>query len=131
MKNVFEHTVRSTEVDVIGHVHHAKYLEYMEWARNGLMDDIGFTLDEMMRRHTLPVIVSLTINYRRELKMNDSIKVLSWMVKTGTKSFTMRHEVLNPEGELACDAEVILVLIDGQTRKSIELPDELKRSVEV
>ncbi|TGU69096.1 acyl-CoA thioesterase, partial [Mesorhizobium sp. M00.F.Ca.ET.186.01.1.1] len=33
MAHRFAFTVQSTDIDVIGHVNNAKYLEYMEWAR--------------------------------------------------------------------------------------------------
>ncbi len=35
MEATIEIPVRSTEVDYLGHVNNAKYLEYMEWGREG------------------------------------------------------------------------------------------------
>lgn len=127
MKTVFAHIVRSTEVDLVGHVHHAKYLEYMEWARDGLLEEVaGITLEEMMRRNTLPVIVNVNINYRKELKMGEKIKIISNLTRAGQKSFTMRHEVWKEDEAISCDAEVTMVFIDGETRRSIELPAEIR-----
>ncbi|MET3291995.1 UNVERIFIED_CONTAM: thioesterase-3 [Brevibacillus sp. OAP136] len=131
MKTVFAHTVRSTEVDLIGHVHHAKYLEYMEWARNDLMEEAcGFTLEEMMNRNTLPVIVNVNINYRKELKLGERVKVISWLTRAGQKSFTMRQEVWTEDDICSCEADVTMVMIDGETRRSIELPAEIRAAFE-
>ena len=47
MAHRYHLTVRSTDIDVIGHVNNAKYLEYMEWARFEWIWEQGFTLDEL------------------------------------------------------------------------------------
>ncbi|MGG1664225.1 acyl-CoA thioesterase [Brevibacillus sp. NRS-1366] len=125
MAHRFEFTVRSTDIDVIGHVNNAKYLEYMEWARFDWIWQQGFTLDELKRRGIMPVVVNININYRKELHMREEVHAITTVVKVGGKSFVIRHELYNEAEQLVADGDVTMVMIDANTRRSTLLPAEL------
>nr|WP_255433467.1 thioesterase family protein [Brevibacillus sp. LEMMJ03] len=129
MQHLFDLVVRSTDIDVIGHVNNAKYLEYMEWARFDWMCRQGFTLEELKRRQIMPVVVSIQINYRKELRMLEQVQVRTSVVKIGEKSFVVRHELYNQRDERAADADVTMVMIDAVQRRSVPLPDDLARAL--
>ncbi|MFG0215687.1 acyl-CoA thioesterase [Brevibacillus porteri] len=129
MAHRYHLTVRSTDIDVIGHVNNAKYLEYMEWARFEWIWEQGFTLDELRRRAIMPVVVNININYRKELKMREEVTAITTVVKVGEKSFVIRQELYNAADVLVADADVTMVMIDANTRQSISLPIELKETL--
>ncbi|GEC90807.1 acyl-CoA thioesterase [Brevibacillus brevis] len=129
MAHRYHLTVRSTDIDVIGHVNNAKYLEYMEWARFEWIWEQGFTLDELRRRAIMPVVVNININYRKELKMREEVTAITTVVKVGEKSFVIRQELYNTADVLVADADVTMVMIDANTRQSISLPAELKEAL--
>src|SRR5699024_7805289 len=126
MRHEFHLTVRSTDVDMIGHVNHAKYLEYMEWARFEWLKKLGLSMDELTRRQLLPVVVHLRIDYRKELKLDEQVKIISEPIRSGTKSSVVGQKAFNSRGDLACEAEITWVLIDAKRRKAVELPSEVK-----
>lgn len=130
MEHRFLLTVRSTDVDVIGHVNNAKYLEYMEWARFDWLLQQGLTLEELRRRGFMPVVAHISINYRKELHMLEEVQIRTTVIKKGTKSFVIRHELYNQHEELAADGDVTMVMIDAKTRRSIALPEELVASIQ-
>lgn len=125
MNHVFELTVRSTDVDIIGHVNNAKYLEYMEWARFDWISAAGFPMEELQRRQILPVVVNININYRRELKMLEQVKIISKLTYVGEKRFVIRHELYNQKGELSSDGDFTMVMIDAKERRAVKLPAEI------
>ncbi|MED1915050.1 thioesterase family protein [Bacillus thuringiensis] len=129
MAHRYHLTVRSTDIDVIGHVNNAKYLEYMEWARFEWIWEQGFTLDELRRRAIMPVVVNININYRKELKMREEVTAITTVIKVGEKSFVIRQELYNAADVLVADADVTMVMIDANTRQSISLPVELKETL--
>lgn len=129
MAHRYHLTVRSTDIDVIGHVNNAKYLEYMEWARFEWIWEQGFTLDELRRQAIMPVVVNININYRKELKMREEVTAITTVVKVGEKSFVIRQELYNAVDVLVADADVTMVMIDANTRQSISLPVELKETL--
>lgn len=118
-------TVRSTEVDTIGHVNNAKYLEYMEWGRFDWIIQSGLTLEELKRREIMPVVVNINVNYRKEVRMGEVIKVVSKPLRLGSKSMVVRHELYNGKDQLVCDADVTMVMINTRERKSTDLPQEI------
>jgi thioesterase-3 len=126
-QHLFNLTVRSTDVDFIGHVNNAKYLEYMEWARFDWICQLGLSLEELQRRAIMPVVVNIVINYRKELRMLEQVQVRSSAVRMGEKSFVIRQELFNQKGELACDADITMVMMDAKTRRATALPDEFVR----
>ncbi|MGD8191972.1 acyl-CoA thioesterase [Brevibacillus ginsengisoli] len=123
-EHVFTTIVRSTEVDTIGHLNNAKYLEYMEWGRFELITQSGLSLEEMKSRGILPVVVNINVNYRKEVLMGAEIKVVSRPLRLGGKSIVLRHELFNAKGDLVCDADVTLVMIDAVQRKATAIPQE-------
>ncbi|MGG4492492.1 acyl-CoA thioesterase [Brevibacillus reuszeri] len=129
MAHRFDFTVRSTDIDVIGHVNNAKYLEYMEWARFDWIWQKGFTLDELKRRQIMPVVVNININYRKELQMREEVHAITTVVKVGEKSFVIKHELYNEKEQLVADGDVTMVMIDANTRRSILLPEELTEAL--
>lgn len=129
MAHRFDFTVRSTDIDVIGHVNNAKYLEYMEWARFDWIWEQGFTLDEMKRREVMPVVVNININYRKELQMREKVHAITTVVTIGEKSFVLRHELYNEAEQLVAEGDVTMVMIDAKTRRSISLPADLKEAL--
>lgn len=42
----------------------------------------------------------------------------------------IRHELFNIHDELVADADVTMVMIDANTRRSILLPEELREALE-
>ncbi|WP_432776172.1 thioesterase family protein [Brevibacillus gelatini] len=130
MAHRFAFTVQSTDLDVIGHVNNAKYLEYMEWARFDWIWQLGFTLDELKRRAVLPVVVNINIHYRKELRMREEVYALTTVLRVGEKSFAIRHELYNKDDVLVADADVTMVMIDANTRRSVALPEELRAALE-
>ncbi|QQE73852.1 acyl-CoA thioesterase [Brevibacillus composti] len=125
MTHQFDLVVRSTDIDFIGHVNNAKYLEYMEWARFDWICQKGFTLDELQRRGLMPVVVNLNINYRKELRMLEQVQVRTQVLAVGERSFVIRQELYTAKNQLAADADVTMVMIDGQTRRAVTLPADL------
>lgn len=126
MQHEFELTVRSTDVDMIGHVNNAKYLEYLEWARFDWFNRTGLTMEELQRRQTLPVVVNISISYRKELKFDERLRIVSEPLRVGGKSSVIGQKIYNSAGELACEADVTWVMIDARERKATELPPEVK-----
>ncbi|WP_128894800.1 acyl-CoA thioesterase [Longirhabdus pacifica] len=126
--HTFEIDVRSTEIDTLGHVNNAKYLEYMEWARFDWIQKAGLTVEKLREKQIMIVLVNVNINYRKEIRFGDKVKVVTKPVKptrVGGKSGTMIQEIYNQHGDLATDAEITIVFIDAVKRKSIEIPEEI------
>jgi thioesterase-3 len=121
-----EMIVRSTEIDVNGHVNNAKYLEYLEWGREEWYDTAGLHYEAFSQMGIQTVTVNININYRRECKQGDKLSIQTRPSKIGRTSYVLQQEIYNHRGELCADASVTCVTMDHKTRKSREIPQQLR-----
>ena len=126
METAIEIPVRSTEVDFLGHVNNAKYLEYMEWGREDWYSQADCSFEKLADRGLGTATVNITINYRNECGLGDVLIVKTRPVKVGNSSFVLLQELFKKEsGVKVSDAHVTTVLMDLKTRKSIPIPPDL------
>lgn len=124
MERAIEIEVRPTEIDELGHVNNAKYVEYLEWGREDWYEHFGLSTDQLSLKNIGTVLVNLNINYRREARKGDYLKIVTRPKRKGNTSFVLRQEIFNRCGYLVADADVTIVLFDLQERKSVPLPEE-------
>lgn len=122
-----EIVVRSTEIDVNGHVNNAKYLEYLEWGREEWYERANLAYDKFLDLGLQTVTVNININYRKECLQNDRLTITTRPERLGRTSYVLKQEIHNQRGELVADALVTSVTMDSNTRTSRPVPDELAR----
>lgn len=130
MEASLELIVRSTEIDVNGHVNNAKYLEYLEWGREEWYEQAGLHYDVFLGMGIQTVTVNININYRKECKQGDKLTVTTSPERVGRTSYVLKQQITNDLGELCADALVTSVTMDVDTRKSRELPERLRKFFE-
>lgn len=122
-----EIVVRSTEIDVNGHVNNAKYLEYLEWGREEWYEKANLDYNTFLAMGIQTVTVNININYRKECRQNDRLTIVTKPEKVGRTSFVLKQEIFNQRNELVCDALVTSVTMNSETRKSTPVPDPLAK----
>ncbi|MFC4767600.1 acyl-CoA thioesterase [Effusibacillus consociatus] len=127
MEVTLEIIVRSTEIDVNGHVNNAKYLEYLEWGREEWFEQHDLHYDQILAMGAQTVTVNININYRKECRQGEVLLIKTRPEKLGRTSFVFKQEIFKKNGELAADATVTVVTIDTESRKSRPVPEEIAR----
>ncbi|MCL6625826.1 acyl-CoA thioesterase [Alicyclobacillus shizuokensis] len=126
-QNEIDITVRSTEIDVNGHVNNAKFLEYLEWGREDWYEQLGLDYATLRDLGVVTVVVNVNANYRREARQNDNLRVRTNLLRVGRTSFVMAQEIVNQRGERILDAEITLVTIDPVARSKVPVPDRIRQ----
>ena len=113
-----EHRVqlRWSDPDMLGHVNHARALSLLEDARLAMTDG---------RPGGGLILARLEVDYLRQLyyRVGEQLTVCSWVTRLGTKSFTVRQELVQ-DGEVAIRADVVLVVFDFATNTSRAMTDD-------
>lgn len=122
MKNSIEIEVRPTEIDVMGHVNNAKYLEYLEWSREIWYNRANLPFDKLTSLGIGTVTVHIAISYRKEARLGEKLTVYTEPLRRGRSSFVFYQTIYNEKGELVTEAEVTSCTIDLKTRKSTPIP---------
>lgn len=118
--------VRSTEIDRMGHLNHAKYLEYMEWSRGEWLSDCHLSPRVLDAKGLGVAVVHVRIDYHREIHVDQRLQVTTHPLRTGRTSFTVKNEILDVQGECMSVAEVVSVLLDLKMRCAVPLLPELR-----
>ena len=114
-----EHPVqlRWSDPDSLGHVNHARAL--------GLIEDARLAMNDGAVAGGSIILARLEVDYLRQLyyRAGERLCVRSWVARLGTKSFTVRQELLQDD-EVAIRADAVLVMFDFETDTSRPLTDE-------
>ena len=112
--------IRWRDVDAYGHVNNAVYLNYLEEARDRLVEDL-------FGSHAAWdfVLAHVGIDFRSELKQSDGEVIVTCSVASlGRASVRTRELVRKLDGTLAAEAESVLVPLDRTTNRARPLTDE-------
>jgi acyl-CoA thioester hydrolase len=119
--------IRWRDLDSFGHVNNVVYLTYLEEARD---EWLGRVLGDPALIWSY-IIARIAIDYRRELSLDDDRVVARCRLeRLGASSVTTREAVVTRDGEVAADAEVVLVAFDQETRRSRKLDDAERAAFE-
>jgi acyl-CoA thioester hydrolase len=121
--------IRWRDVDAYGHVNNAVFLNYLEEARDRLVESL------FGERSWDFVIARVAIDYRGELNQDDGEAVVRCRVTGfGTSSVRTAEQVLKADGSLSAEAESVLVPRDPDSGRSRPLTEEeqdiLRRGIE-
>jgi len=119
--------IRWRDQDAYGHVNNAVYLTYLEEVRDEWLERALGDAGEAWGYVTARV----AIDFRRELTQDDdAIVARLWLTKIGTSSVTTREEIVTVGGELAAEAEAVLVARNTETGRSRPLSDAERAALE-
>ena len=112
--------IRWRDMDAYGHVNNAVYLNYLEEARDAWVQEVLGTVANTWDF----VLARVAINFRRELIQADDIIVVGCAVeRVGNSSVTLREEIRTLAGELAAEAESVIVARDPASGRSRALTE--------
>ena len=125
-QDVFEYKfqVLESDLDSFGHVNNANYLRLFENARWDLMTSRGYTMKEVHERQIGPVVLEISMKFKRELKNREHVVIKSHVLQHAGKITTLRQIMINEKGEEACVADFVFGLFDLKARKLIEYTPE-------
>lgn len=130
MPHLTDIKVRGYHLDIYQHVNNARYLEFLEEARWGYLEDNG-DVEFFQKLGLAWVIVNININYREAATMGHTLQISTRFSKIGSKSAMVRQEVrIKGSDTLAADADITFVCLDQKTGKAVAIEGALKQRLE-
>jgi acyl-CoA thioester hydrolase len=119
--------IRWRDVDAYRHVNNAVYATYLEECRDEWVDAVlagaGDSWDFVLAR--------VAIDFRRELRLDDEEVVVSCALeRIGNSSLALREQIRTRDGDLAAEAEAVLVARDRQAGRSRPLTEAEREALE-
>ena len=119
--------IRWRDLDAFGHVNHAVFLTYLEEVRD---EWLGGVLGDPRLVWGF-VIARVEVDYRRQLTLaDDGVVARCALARIGNSSVRTREQVLTRAGEVAAEAEAVLVAWDAESGRSRPLSDDERAAFE-
>ncbi len=121
--------VRGYHEDRFGHVNNARYLEFLEDARWEHLDERGLDTAFFKAHGIFPVVVRLSISYRRPASAGDVLNITTQVTSIGSRKIVLGQEARFASSDKVCvEAEVTAVFLDEKTGRPVPLSDEILRA---
>ena len=118
--------VRYAETDTMGVVYYGNYLTYFEVGRVEFLRQHGLPMSEVDRKVHMPV-VEASVRYIRAARLDDLLRVRSWIAERKRASFVFRYAVRHAEtGELIATGETRHACWHPETQRMIAIPEWLE-----
>ena len=115
-------TVRFRDVDLNGHVNNAVIATFFEAGR---VDINRLRTQDLVPAGMSWMLVRVAIDYKAEINWPGTVEVATAVARLGKSSVTYA-QALFFEGRCAATAEAVSVLVDLATRRSVEIPADLR-----
>jgi acyl-CoA thioester hydrolase len=75
----FELPIYTYQIDFVGHVNNAVYVQWMEIGRHKLLEAVGLPIEQIAEEGIVPILASTEITYRAPLFLGDRVRVDMWL----------------------------------------------------
>ena len=127
MKFSIEIPVQFRDIDVMGHVNHATYLQYMETARVELARILG-QITEGFRSSF--ILASARCEFKKPITDERRITVTAWVSRIGDRSWDLDYSIHGPRRVEYAVGRTTQVAYDYKTRSAVQVSGKLKRELE-
>jgi acyl-CoA thioester hydrolase len=122
--------IRFADIDVMGHVNNAIYLNYFEQAR---MYWFAALVGQEWDWHTNGILLARNeINYRIPVRLHDKLEIETWCNKIGNKSIELMYVVFVQNAgtrTIMADGLSVMVCFDYHQQKTIAVPDKWREAL--
>ncbi|HET9544703.1 MAG TPA: thioesterase family protein [Gaiellaceae bacterium] len=118
--------VEFRDLDGLGHVNNAVYLNYLENGKIAYFRDVVGAAD---LQH-LGIVADVKIAYRSPAFLGEELAVGVRVGRLGTKSMEFEFEVRGRDGRLVAEGTSVHVAFDYDRLEPIPVPDEWRRRIE-
>lgn len=118
--------VRGFHEDRFGHVNNARYLEFLEEGRWAYLEARG-PEGGFPSLGLFPVVVHLTISYRRPSSAGDRVRVTTEVTDVSSRKIVM-HQTIDHDvsGARSCEADVSIVLVNAETGRPTLIDERIE-----
>jgi len=123
--------LRWSDLDPNFHLRHSAYYDFGAYIRISYFNENGLPNDVLIENHFGPIIFREECVFRKELKMNDDIRINLHIIKArkDLSRWTIGHQFFR-NGQLAAVLTVDGAWIDTQLRKLTNIPEQYRHIME-
>ena len=110
-----------SEMDLFGHVNNVSFFKYLQGSRFNYWEQTGIT--KMHKEKNIgPMLASTNMQFKKPLFYPGKVTIKCKIGFIKNTSFSMQHVLLNDKGEVAAEAEDIIVMFDFNKNEKASVP---------
>ena len=115
--------VRTYDIDFAGIVSNIVYIKWLEDLRLKFLDEY-LPLDKEIERGSVPIVSKTEIEYKRPIKLFESVIGRLWIGDLGRIKYTLKFEIIS-NNNIAATATQIGTFISVDRSRPVKIPEEL------
>lgn len=113
------------DTDAGGVVYHASYIAFYERARTEMLRQRHFNQHSLLEQQVAFVVRRITVDYVSAARLDDLLEIQSEVTAMTRATMTFSQRIVNAEGKVLNEAEVLIACINPYLMKPIALPKSI------
>lgn len=113
------------DTDAGGVVYHASYIAFYERARTEMLRQRHFNQQTLLEQQVSFVVRRMTVDYVAAARLDDLLEIQSEVTAMTRATMTFSQRIVNAEGRVMNEAEVLIACINPHLMKPIALPKSI------
>lgn len=113
------------DTDAGGVVYHASYLAFYERARTEMLRQHHFNQQALLEEQVAFVVRRMTVDFIAAARLDDLLEIQSEVTAMTRATMTFSQRIVNAEGKVLNEAEVLIACINPHLMKPIALPKSI------
>lgn len=118
-----------SEIDIFNHVNNVAFMKYVQASRVNYWELVGIAAMHQTT-NVGPMLASTQCSFKKPLYYPGSVQIKAGVCFIKNTSFGIYHQLFNSDGELAAEANDVMVLFDFNKHEKAQFPDSLRKRVE-
>jgi len=113
------------DTDAGGVVYHASYLAFYERARTEMLRQHHFNQQALLEEQVAFVVRRMTVDFIAAARLDDLLEIQSDVTSMTRATMTFSQRIVNAEGKVLNEADVLIACINPHLMKPIALPKSI------
>ncbi len=113
------------DTDAGGVVYHASYVAFYERARTEMLRQHHFNQQDLLAERIAFVVRRMTVDYLAPARLDDLLEIQSEITSMRGTSMVFTQRIVNADGRVLNEAEVLIVCVDHLSMKPRALPKSI------
>ncbi len=114
-----------SELDLFGHVNNVAIMKYIQASRVNFWDNTG--ISQLYKERNIGLMLASTsCKFKQPLFYPGNIRILAKINFIKNTSFSFHHTIYNDNGNIAAEADDVMVMYDFSKNEKVVIPDKIR-----
>lgn len=124
LTNIYEYTVKFSDVDLLGMVWHGNYVKLLENGREAFGKQYGIGYWDIFNQGYVTPIVNVNIDYKKSLRYGDEVIIKTTFVDCEAAKIIFEYTLFRKsDNELIATAQTTQVFLNDKRQLYLTLPE--------